>query len=60
MILPEPVADRPPLPDVQISIGRVEIRAAAAPPRPAPREARSENAPLSLDAYLSRRNGRAR
>jgi hypothetical protein len=50
----------PQLPDVHISIGRVEVRAAAvAPPRPAPRDT-GKSETLSLDAYLSRRNGSAR
>jgi hypothetical protein len=61
VILPEPAPERPQLPDVHISIGRVEVRAAAgAPPRPAPREASSKGEPLSLDAYLNRRSGSTR
>jgi hypothetical protein len=58
--LPEPAPAQPQLPDVHISIGRVEVRAAAAPPRPAQREAPARSETLSLDAYLSRRNGSAR
>jgi hypothetical protein len=58
--LPDSPPERPQLPDVHISIGRVEVRAAAvAPPRPAPRET-GKSETLSLDAYLSRRNGAAR
>ncbi|TGX52352.1 hypothetical protein E5A73_16290 [Sphingomonas gei] len=56
---PEPVV-QPQLPDVHISIGRVEVRAAGAPPAPPPREAGRKAEPLSLDAYLNRRNGTAR
>jgi len=59
--LPDSPPERPQLPDVHISIGRVEVRAAAAaPPRPASRDTGSKSETLSLDAYLSRRNGSAR
>jgi hypothetical protein len=59
--LPDSAPVRPQLPDVHISIGRVEVRAAAAaPPRPAPRDTGSKSETLSLDAYLSRRNGSTR
>lgn len=61
IIAPEASEAAPRLPDVHISIGRVEVRAAAAPPRPAPREAPgAKAAPLSLDAYLNRRSGGGR
>ena len=43
-------------PDVHISIGRVEVRASTAPPRPA--RAAGGPAPVSLDQYLSQRNKR--
>lgn len=40
-------------PDVHISIGRVEIRAHAPPPKPGPQPTR-ENAPTRLERYLAR------
>jgi hypothetical protein len=51
---PRPPADRPAVPSVQVSIGRVEVRAVFAPPPSAAR--RPSPAPaLSLDDYLKQR-----
>jgi hypothetical protein len=45
-------------PPVRVTIGRIEVRAVAAPPAP-PRPAPERPAPLSLDEYLElRRSGR--
>jgi hypothetical protein len=43
--------------DIQIHIGRIEVLAV---PPPAPRARQAPDRSLSLDAYLSRRDGRAR
>jgi hypothetical protein len=43
--------------EIQIHIGRIEVTAVQPP---APRAAKPPDNPLSLDAYLERRNGRAR
>lgn len=44
------------LPDIHISIGRIEVRAVTAPPPPRPRRTPREPT-LSLDEYLRKRNG---
>lgn len=44
--------------DIQIHIGRIEV--VAVPPQPAPRAPKTPDRSLSLDAYLSRRDGRTR
>jgi hypothetical protein len=53
----QPAAGTPPsIPSVQVSIGRVEVRAVFAPPAPPP--ARGRPAPvMSLDEYLKSRDG---
>lgn len=43
-----------PAPTIQITIGRLEVRAAAQPPTPSPR-ARQQSAVMSLDDYLRQR-----
>jgi hypothetical protein len=51
-LLPE-AAPAPPAPTIQVTIGRIEVRAAQGPARPtAPRPTAAES---SLDAYLRRR-----
>ncbi|APZ97709.1 hypothetical protein BWQ93_03815 [Sphingopyxis sp. QXT-31] len=52
--LSPPAAAAPP-PVVEIHIGHIEVRAAAAPVAPAPPPA---SARLSLDAFLAQGNGR--
>ncbi len=47
-------ADRPAVPSVQVSIGRVEVRAVFAPP-PSPSRRPSPSPALSLDDYLKQR-----
>jgi hypothetical protein len=46
----------PPAPTIQVTIGRVEVRAARQP-EPAARQARGAAAAISLDEYLRQRNG---
>ena len=41
---------------VVVTIGRVDVRAIFAPPQAAPRAARTQPQPLSLDEYLKQRN----
>jgi len=54
---PGPRSPQPPADEIQIHIGRIEVVAVqSAAPRPAAAPARKA---LSLDEYLSRRNGRA-
>jgi hypothetical protein len=45
---------------VSVTIGRVEVRAAAEPPRPEPRKPRKAAGPSALEEYLSHRNGTRR
>ena len=47
----------PPRPTVQITIGRLEVRAAPSPAPPPPRPAPPEPRPMGLAEYLSRRSG---
>lgn len=48
-------------PEIRVSIGRVEVRAAALPQTPVAAAKTSRSGPaLSLEAYLNRRNGDAR
>jgi hypothetical protein len=47
-------------PDVHIHIGRIELTAIAAPATPRRAPPASAKAPMSLDEYLRRRNGRER
>ncbi len=63
--LPEPTsrrradlqsANQPAAPSIQVTIGRIEVRADAARPQPQAK-ARSADAPMNLDAYLRQRNG---
>jgi hypothetical protein len=49
--------EAPAAPVVNVTIGRVEVRAASAPAPPGLRAARGQQ-PLSLDEYLKRRSGR--
>ena len=52
-----PPTGMPPLPPtVQVTIGRVEVRAQAQPPNRAPRESRSRIPRLSLEDYLRERS----
>lgn len=51
-----PVAEPPPAPRVQVSIGRVEVRAVFTPPAAAPSRPRPGPA-MSLDDYLKQRDG---
>ena len=46
-----------PVPTIQISIGRIEVRATTAPATPAATTARSKPPVMSLDEYLDRRGG---
>jgi|GEM_PF-1623209 len=53
----EPEAAAPPEPSVQVSIGRIEIRATTAPP--AQRRARGRTA-MSIDDYIAKRDAKER
>jgi hypothetical protein len=51
-------AQQAPEPVINVSIGRIEVRAVAS--APAPQRSRPAANRLSLDDYLGRRNGKAR
>jgi hypothetical protein len=53
-IEPPPAAPAEPTPTIQVTIGRVEIRATS-PPVPAPKKQRPKPAVMSLDEYLRQR-----
>jgi hypothetical protein len=55
-------APEPPAPTIQVSIGRIEVRAITPPPASPVQRARSARPgpELSLDEYLKQRNGRQR
>lgn len=54
-----PTTAAPPEPTVQVSIGRIEVRAVQADPAPS-RQRRPAAQPTSLDDYLAQRNSRRR
>ncbi len=47
-----------PEPTIHVSIGRVEVRAAAPPATP--QRTRTRNAPMTLEDYAARRNAKGR
>jgi hypothetical protein len=50
-------AEQPPIPRVQVSIGRVEVRAVFAPPPVTPPARQQPGPGMSLDDYLKQRDG---
>jgi hypothetical protein len=58
-IQPEVVStpDRSSVPTIQVTIGRIEVRATTAPTTPAANQARSKPPVMSLDEYLNQRGG---
>jgi hypothetical protein len=58
---PEPGSQEPSAPAIRVSIGRIEVRAAAPPPAMPPARPAAPSGPaLSLDDYLEQHNGRRR
>lgn len=54
---PQLVSVSEPVPRIQVTIGRIEVRSNTSPPPPKPRSAPVRRGPaLSLDAYLEQRN----
>jgi hypothetical protein len=50
-------SDRSMMPTIQVSIGRIEVRATTVPANPAAKTARSQPPVMSLDEYLNQRGG---
>jgi hypothetical protein len=57
---PLPPPAPPPPPAIQVTIGRVEVRAVSAPPPTAAPRSRPADPMLSLDDYLKQKDGRSR